>query len=167
MKKRLKTKLLVVHCAATKPSMHVKASTIRNWHVNERGWSDIGYHWFIRRNGFLEPGRDESLVGSHAKGFNSESIAVCLAGGLSEDGKPEDNFTEAQIETLRQFVWDMNDKYPNIEVLGHRDLPKVKKDCPCFDVCSRLAIHDPVLEIEQPVVSSFDMSLDGDPDAKY
>jgi N-acetylmuramoyl-L-alanine amidase len=134
MKTRLKTNKLVVHCAATKPSMYVKAATIRKWHVEERGWSDIGYHWFIRRNGFLEPGRDEHRTGSHAKGFNSESIAICLAGGMSESGNDENNFTDAQMDTLKHFIKTKMEQYPGIEVLGHRDLPKVNKPCPCFDV---------------------------------
>ena len=156
-----------MHCAATKPSMHVKAATVRKWHVEERGWSDIGYHWFIRRSGFIEPGRDENLMGSHAKGFNAESIAVCLAGGMSETGEDEENFTPEQYETLRIFVQEKKDQYPGIEVLGHRELPKVKKSCPCFNVQAMLGeweLDAMIASEEAEAVNSFSEDLEGIPD---
>jgi len=34
------------------------------------------------------------------------------------------------IEFLKNFCRD----YPEAEVIGHRDLPWVRKSCPCFDV---------------------------------
>lgn len=54
MEPRNKTDYIVVHCAATKPSMDIGADTIRDWHVNGNGWRDIGYHLVIKRNGDVE-----------------------------------------------------------------------------------------------------------------
>ncbi len=48
--------LIVVHCAATPPSMNIGAAEIRKWHT-DKGWSDIGYHYVIRRDGTQEEGR--------------------------------------------------------------------------------------------------------------
>lgn len=48
---------IIVHCSATKPSMDIGVEAIRQWHMN-KGWSDIGYHYVIRRNGVVELGRD-------------------------------------------------------------------------------------------------------------
>lgn len=94
----------------------------------------VGYHYVIRRNGVVEVGRAESMVGAHVEGWNKESIGICLAGGLDENGKAQNNFTEAQWNALRKLVFDLQVKYRDTEVLGHRDFPGVKKDCPCFDV---------------------------------
>lgn len=123
---------IIVHCAATKPSMDIDSAKIREWHTQERGWSDIGYHWVIKRDGAIECGRPEERSGAHARGYNSESIGICLIGGLDEDGKPDANFTFGQYKSLEFLVEDIKDRHPDSEVIGHRDISE--KDCPCFDV---------------------------------
>ena len=124
---------LIVHCSATPPSMYCDAATIRDWHVNKNGWSDIGYHYVICRDGAIEAGRDEGTPGAHAKGFNGESIGICLVGGVDENNKPQANFTASQYASLESILRDLLQSYPGAKVLGHRDLPNVAKDCPCFD----------------------------------
>ena len=54
---------VVVHCAATKPSMDIGAKEIRRWHVDGNGWADIGYHYVIRRSGCIDSGRDRDNDG--------------------------------------------------------------------------------------------------------
>lgn len=126
---------IAVHCSATKASMNVTVDQIRKWHL-DRGWSDIGYHWFIDRKGDLHAGRPEEKAGAHVKGHNHHSIGICMAGGLNNDTlEPEDNFTEAQYHTLERVIRDKLVQYPTITtVKGHRDFPNVHKACPCFDV---------------------------------
>lgn len=131
---------LVIHCAATKRGQNFTANDIRRWH-KKRGWSDIGYNYVICRDGVLELGRDldgdgnvDEEIGAHARGYNRDSIAVCLVGGVGITGKPKNNFTKKQFLTLQNLVREKQRQYPGIEVLGHRDLPNVKKACPSFDV---------------------------------
>ena len=77
--------------------MDIDAETIRDWHVNGNGWSDIGYHYVIKRNGLVEAGRPVSISGAHAKGHNADSIGICLVGGMLEDmSKADANFSLAQ-----------------------------------------------------------------------
>jgi N-acetylmuramoyl-L-alanine amidase len=128
------TKYIVIHCAATRASMDVGAKEIGQWH-KQRGWSGIGYHFVIRRDGRVERGRAESAIGSHVAGHNSNTLGVCLVGGLGE-GKgwpPENNFTQAQWAALRTLLREMIDRYPGATILGHRDFPGVAKACPSFD----------------------------------
>ncbi|MCO7227525.1 N-acetylmuramoyl-L-alanine amidase [Pleionea sp. CnH1-48] len=124
---------LVVHCSATKPSMKVNAQVIKRWHTEDRGWSDIGYHFVINRDGSLETGRSLQYQGAHVRGYNAQTIGVCLIGGLDENGKPDANYTLAQYETLKKLYGDLRLRFPIQEILGHRDLDK-GKDCPCIDV---------------------------------
>lgn len=124
---------LVVHCSATSPSQDIGANEIRQWHQS-KGWLDIGYHWVIRRDGTLETGRPVGTRGAHAKGFNHISQSICLVGGVNSEGDSEDNFTDAQMLTLHSLLKVLTHYHPEAEVLGHRDLPGVAKDCPCFDV---------------------------------
>ena len=126
-------KKIIVHCSATPESMDVGAEEIRSWH-KERGWNDIGYHDVIRRDGTLEKGRDISIAGAHAKGHNFSSIGVCLIGGVDDNGKGEDNFAIIQKQNLRVYLDFMSLRFPNAEILGHRDIEGVKKECPCFNV---------------------------------
>ena len=127
------TPLLVIHTSATPPSMNIGVVEIRAWHL-DRGWSDIGYHWVLRRSGKLEEGRPVTRVGAHARGFNRYSLALCLVGGVDRHHQPANNFTKAQLRRLRTFIPQVRERYQVVTICGHRDLPKVKKACPCFDV---------------------------------
>lgn len=127
-------KYLVVHCSATKPSVKVDAKVIDRWH-RQKGWAGIGYHFVIKRDGTVETGRPLHQPGAHALNVNHCSWGICLAGGLNEEtGKPEDNFTLDQYAALGGVLTQLKLEAPQAEILGHRDLPKVAKDCPCFDV---------------------------------
>ena len=124
---------VIVHCSATPPSMIVGADDIRKWHI-ARKWSDIGYHYVIRRNGVTEKGRDIKVIGAHAKGHNRNSIGICLIGGIDEDGKPDDNYTLLQYNELLRLISFLKITFPIESLKGHTDLPGVTKACPCFDV---------------------------------
>ena len=124
---------IIVHCSASPPSMNTFAKDIDAWH-KLRGWSGIGYHYVIRRSGILEKGRDIMQAGAHAKGYNFSSVGVCLIGGVDEEGKADANYTLKQYNTLLELIRFLEVTFPIEEVMGHRDLPNVKKTCPCFDV---------------------------------
>lgn len=133
MKTRPRTDYIVVHCADTYASMDIGAKEIRKWHVEDNGWSDIGYHFVIRRDGTREIGRKIDAQGSHVKGFNSCSVGICLVGGKGDDGKACNNFTKAQFDALWEVLQILRVHYPKAEVVGHRDL-NGGKQCPSFEV---------------------------------
>ena len=116
---------IIIHCADTPADMDIGAAEINQWHI-DRGWSGIGYHWVIRRDGALEEGRSESTPGAHAYGYNQDSIGVCMVGG-----KPACNFTSAQWSALDELVNDLIRRYSDAEVIGHNDVSE--KPCPMFD----------------------------------
>lgn len=138
-KKRPSTDFLVIHCAATRPSQDIGAYEIDRWH-RAQGWACIGYHFVIRRDGTVEEGRDLEVIGAHVSGHNTNSVGICLAGGVSEEdvNVPENNFTPAQLKSLKGLLLDLRKKYPKAKIQGHRDFPKVAKACPSFDVRSWL-----------------------------
>ena len=125
---------LVLHCSATKLSNDFTVSKLRATHVNGNGWSDIGYHYYVTKDGKVHTCRPEDKVGAHVKGFNQKSIGICYEGGLLEDGTPADTRTAEQIRSLHFLLKDLIRKYPEAEIVGHRDLLKYRtKACPCFD----------------------------------
>lgn len=129
---RKSTDFLVLHCSASPPNVDVGVDEIRQWHL-KRGFSDIGYHYVIRRDGKVELGRPENLVGSHVQGHNSNSLGICLVGGTDARQKPQNNFTAEQWASLQTLLMRLTQKYPKARILGHRDFPGVAKACPCFD----------------------------------
>jgi N-acetyl-anhydromuramyl-L-alanine amidase AmpD len=126
-------KYIAVHCSASKPSVYVDAKVIDRWH-RERGFLKIGYHFVIKRDGTVEKGREINEIGAHVYGYNSVSVGICLAGGLDDEGKPQDNFTHDQYAALALLIIRLREVFPGAVTQGHRDFPKVAKDCPCFDV---------------------------------
>jgi N-acetylmuramoyl-L-alanine amidase len=78
---------IIVHCSATREGQDISVDTIRKWHVEGRGWSDIGYHFYIDVHGNIHKGRDIAKIGAHCKGQKRKSIGICDAGGGEGDGK--------------------------------------------------------------------------------
>ena len=169
MKQRAETNYIAVHCTATDPDWHgpTTLEDLHRWHVEDRGWTDIGYNLFIPRNGDLLIARsdeaegtmnDLEIQGAHVRGYNDEAFAICLDGGVkvqkTETGTlslPENNFTDRQMRTLRVAVWSGLIKYPNAKVWGHRDFPGVAKACPSFDVISWWEANKPANLYHRPL----------------
>ena len=124
--------LIVIHCSAVKPDQQSSAAQIDSWH-RQRGFHlGIGYHYVIRRDGTLEMGRPEYMVGAHCKNHNQHSIGVCYEGGLNARGDPADTRTEAQKRTMLSLLRELKERYPKAIIVGHHNLNPLKA-CPCFD----------------------------------
>jgi N-acetyl-anhydromuramyl-L-alanine amidase AmpD len=135
--------MIVVHCAATKPSMDIGYKEIRKWHVEDNGWDDVGYHYIIKRDGTVEVARAEAFQGAHAPAVNSKSIGICLVGGMAEDGGAENNFTLEQFLSLKDLIKKIKMTNPNIvEVVGHCDVQDNKPNCPGFNLKEWLIKED-------------------------
>ena len=92
---------IIVHCTATPEGREVDVDEIRRWHVDERGWSDVGYHFHIKLDGELQEARPIERTGAHCSGQNYCSIGISYAGGMTKDMKePKDTRTQAQKERL-------------------------------------------------------------------
>lgn len=122
-----------VHCSASDRPEHDSAAVIDRWH-REKGWAGIGYHFFIRKDGTLELGRDLEKIPAAQEGNNTGTIAICL------HGLERENFTEAQFATLRSLCGQINYAY-GVMVSGaffarvtfHGHCEVAKKACPVFD----------------------------------
>lgn len=140
-----KINYIVIHCAATQNGKKLShnaataAQVIDGWH-QERGFhrsaqarhyfnyelAAIGYHFVIDTDGQQYTGRALWEQGAHVKGWNKNSLAVCLVG--------TDKYTGQQWHALKRLLDELKDKYPNAQIVGHRDFPNVHKSCPGFSV---------------------------------
>lgn len=106
------------------------AEEIHKWHL-ERGWSQIGYNLVILNgqlksksaynelyDGFIEHGRMYHIAGAHARGYNKQSIGICLIG-------KHGSFSESQMSALINKVVELVKVYqiPVENVLGHYEIP--------------------------------------------
>ena len=142
---------IAIHCTATPEGQDLTVEKIRSQH-RAQGWSDIGYHYIIYRDGTVHEGRNVDISGAHVSGYNANSIGVVYVGGLeNRPGTPykllkaKDTRTEAQKAAMLNLLIDLRRLYPRAVIQGHRDFSPDKngdgvipldewvKDCPCFD----------------------------------
>jgi len=121
--------------------MDVGFEEIDSWH-QQRGFKSpsgihCGYHVIIKRCGMIEQGRPYHEVGAHCRGHNRNSLGICLVGGMDDSGKPDSNYTMAQLETLSILCADLDTEFPGIIFSGHRDYSN--KACPVFDITAILS----------------------------
>lgn len=125
---------IIVHCTASKEGVPMTVDAIRKFHVNNRGWSDIGYHYVIYLDGTIHDGRDINVSGAHCTGHNTHSIGVVYVGGLDKNGKAKDTRTLEQKTALLKLLTALKRIYPKATIHGHREF--ANKACPCFDAKS-------------------------------
>lgn len=128
-----KIDLIVIHCSATRMTRPFPPEALEACH-RSLGFLTTGYHYYITRDGVIHPCRPEEMAGAHARRFNAHSLGVCYEGGLDAQGRPADTRTEAQKRSMLQLIGRLKADYPRADIVGHRDLPGVRKACPCFDV---------------------------------
>ncbi len=126
-------KYLVLHCSASRCNEDYSVEQLRRDH-KARGFYDIGYHFYIRKDGKKTQHRMLLEVGAHCIPYNRCSIGICYEGGLDEDGKPANTLTKEQEKRITDLLINLHKLFPKAKIVGHRDLPGASpKECPCFD----------------------------------
>ena len=129
--------LIVVHCSATRSNCPFPVTALISCHQDRFGFT--GYHYYITRNGHVYQTRHEQLMGAHALGYNLHSLGVCYEGGLDPQGRPADTRTARQKKALLTLLKRLKAEHQHARIVGHRDLPGVRKACPCFDATGEYA----------------------------
>lgn len=129
---------IILHCTDGEWG---NVESIRRFHMTERGWGDIGYHFLITncyptfedlhsgrpdisQDGKIHPGRPIETIGAHAKGWNSDSIGIALVGRRG-------SFTGLQIRQALSTCRDLAHQFevPFSSVIGHYETG-ANKTCP-------------------------------------
>lgn len=124
-------KFIVIHCTATPQDTKIQ-SIISYWR-KVLGWKNNGYHFIIDKNGNTSKITPIDKIANGVKNQNANSIHIAYIGGIDNKGHSIDNRTLKQKESLLYYLRDLKRKFPKAEILGHRNFPEVKKDCPCFN----------------------------------
>ena len=124
--------LIIIHCSATPEGKSLSAEACRQDHILHRRFRDIGYHFYITRDGEIYQGRPLEKVGAHCRDHNTHSIGICYEGGLDMAGRPKDTRTLAQRASLLGLLRELRKIFPKTLIVGHHDLNPIK-ECPCFN----------------------------------
>lgn len=107
---------------------HAEASSctvydVDRWHKSN-GWSGIGYHFFVRKNGEVYRGRPQDKIGAHVQGMNLRSIGICAEGNYMKE-----TMSLVQKRAICELLVYLTDNfYPNAKILGHKELGNT--NCP-------------------------------------
>jgi len=115
---------VILHCSASDYASHDNIKVIKEWHL-ARKFNDVGYHYFIRKDGLVQKGRDITVIGAHCKGQNKSSIGICLSG--------KHKFTDKQFEALQTLIRGLDIRLRNNFTL-HPHNEFSTKTCPNFSV---------------------------------
>lgn len=130
-------KKIIIHCSATpdfepndKDFNKFGAKDIDKWH-KKRGFDRIGYHYVIQRNGKIQKGRDDNMVGAHCYGENDDSIGICYIG--------TENPTSMQIAALYSVCCSLMNVYglDFKDIYSHHYFNE-EKTCPGFPITKLL-----------------------------
>jgi hypothetical protein len=116
---RASTDLIVIHHVGMGAAEEA-AAEIHRLHLRN-GWSGIGYHYVIHKNGMIERGRPRDTVGAHTYNHNGSSVGIVLDGNF-EDAMPTDVQLErtARLVAALSHIYNISPDYNS--VVGHRDL---------------------------------------------
>lgn len=89
---------------------------IQTLHRGDRGWADVGYHYFIGTTGTIYAGRDLNVRGTHVGGHNTGSVGVCLLGNFMEVA-PDD----AQLAAADRLIGWLTQYLALSHLAGHSE----------------------------------------------
>jgi peptidoglycan recognition protein LC len=90
------------------------------YHIESFGWDDIGYNFIVGGDGGVYEGRGWDKMGSHAKGYNNNSIGINMIGTFTTVLP-----TEQQMRSLRILMEEgvrLGKVDPNYRLIGHRQV---------------------------------------------
>jgi N-acetylmuramoyl-L-alanine amidase len=125
-KPKRKINRVFLHCSASDVEKHDDVSVMRDWHVNGRKWSDVGYHLFIKKDGTVQDGRSLERTPCSAKGHNTSTIAICC------HGLKREKFTQQQFNSIHDLCNQINIEYDG-KVSFHGHVEVANKSCPVYD----------------------------------
>jgi N-acetylmuramoyl-L-alanine amidase len=153
---------IIVHCADTRTSQDFDISDIKRWHTDPKpkgngsyaykgkkykqksdlpekvrgregnGWSDVGYHYYIKLNGQLQLGRPIERSGAHTYKHNNDSIGICFEGGKTPDGGKWNAPTPEQFNCFKDLKEYLFRVFGDLPIKGHYQYSN--KTCPNFDI---------------------------------
>lgn len=137
---------IVVHCTGEPANAKRCREYYKHFFFEVKKWKHYGYHAVVFQDGtwcvlqqWPEVKKDGGYItnattANGAAGYNNNSLHIAYVGGIDAVTKrTRDTRTQEQKKTLWSVITCWKRDYQVTEVVGHNQLPGVKKACPCFD----------------------------------
>ena len=124
----MKVNKIIIHHSLTVDNQRVSWGAIRRYHMQQRGWVNIGYQYGIELVDYdyeILIGRFESEDGAHTIGHNKDSVGVCVVGNFDKLQVPKRQWVPA-LRLVNDIMWRYS--LTPSDVYGHRDF--ADKSCP-------------------------------------
>lgn len=134
-KKKNPKHLIAIHCSASDNKKYDNIATMKKWHL-ARGWRDVGYAYFIRKDGTVEIGRDEDDSFAHipqklrSVSLNRCAIPICL------HGLKKDKFTKEQFDSCADIIKQIRTRHEIRAIVPHNIFSN--KTCPVFNIVDEI-----------------------------
>jgi hypothetical protein len=120
---------LTIHHTVSPPDRSI--ASIASYHVNNRGWPGIGYHYVINDLGEIRQTNHLDTKSYHAGTLNAPgdenlwSVGIALQGDFTDSPPPQ-----AQLNAARWLVAELKSDLDITAVLPHRGMPGAQTQCP-------------------------------------
>ncbi|XP_055315740.1 peptidoglycan-recognition protein LC-like [Sitodiplosis mosellana] len=118
------TRVIIAHTATenctTQASCTFRVRLIQTFHIESRGWDDIGYNFLVGGDGSVYVGRGWDIQGAHTKGYNIHSICIAFIGTFNKIAPPKRQLYAAQ-KLIEEGV-KLKKLIPDYRLYGHRQL---------------------------------------------
>ena len=124
---------------------------IHSWHLGN-GWTGIGYHFFVRKDGTIYRGRPENAIGAHVSGANTNTLGICAEGSYMTEIMPT-----AQLNAIKWLIQYLDNKYGQLPIYGHREVGSSNcpgTNYPLAELKARKGIVQTETKVENVVVTT-------------
>lgn len=135
-------------------SMPARMRQIQSFHINSRGWCDIGYHFLIGQDGKVYQGRVENIVGAHASGANTNNVGISFIGTFTS-ATPSNGMMDAAARIMKAMSRTYGFSLNRDKVKGHRQVGSTSTSCPGDALYARLSN---LIELAQGATTGGDSS---------
>nr|XP_026500298.1 uncharacterized protein LOC113403885 isoform X1 [Vanessa tameamea] len=116
--------VIIMHTATetclTQSQCVLRVRLIQSFHIESRGWYDIGYNFLVGGDGSIYYGRGWDYEGAHTKGYNKYSIGIAFIGTFNND-PPSKQQLEACQKIIKRGV-QLRKLVKDYKLFAHRQL---------------------------------------------
>ncbi|MCO5243779.1 MAG: N-acetylmuramoyl-L-alanine amidase [Anaerolineae bacterium] len=116
---------ICIHHSAAPATIPIE--NVAEYHVKDRGWPGIGYHYYIKPDGATYQTNRMETISYQVSDNNSYTLGVCVAGDFTYQPPPD-----TQVDAAARLVaWLMQElDIPDANIMGHKEFPKNDTSCP-------------------------------------
>jgi MYXO-CTERM domain-containing protein len=147
-----KTRISVHHTVTPVSSSNYaqRIRGIQTYHMDTKGWCDIGYHFMVTSDGAQWEAREAQYLGTHVGGANTNNLGVSFIGCFHPGVDPCTDPAYAPVEPPEVMISGGGELIGKLAahygisvntttVIGHRDNPGQTTSCPGNNLHDRLA----------------------------